>query len=55
MELDYKAAGYMSIELFYSTLATLHSSRSAQLKFPQIFDGVIERLQLLAEGKSNLL
>jgi hypothetical protein len=55
MLIDYKAACMVSIELSHSAPITLHSSRSAPLKFPQIFDGAIERLQLLAEGKSNLL
>ena len=55
MLIDYKAACSVSIELSHSVPTTLHSFRSALLKFPQIFDGAIKRLQLLAEGKSNLL
>jgi hypothetical protein len=55
MHIDYKAACYVSIELSHSAPTTLHFSRSALQKFPRIFDGAIERLQLLAEGKSNLL
>jgi hypothetical protein len=55
MLIDYKAACQVSIEISHSAPTTLHSFRSALLKSPQIFDGTIERLQLLAEGKSNLL
>lgn len=55
MQLDYKAACYVSIEISHSAPTNLRSSRSALPEFPQIFDGAIERLQLLAEGKSNLL
>jgi len=55
MMIDYKAACMVSIEISHSAPTTLHFSRSALPKFPQIFDSASERLQLLAEGKSNLL